>query len=49
MVGRKGDVADPIGFPQVMFEQTAREIEAILKGGFERISRLAESVKDVES
>ncbi len=48
MVGRKGDVVDPIGFPPVVFEQTAREIEAILKGGFERISRLAESVKDVE-
>ena len=46
MVGRKGDVVDPIGFPPVVFEQTAREIEAILTGGFERISRLAASVDD---
>ena len=46
MVGKKGDVVDPIGFPPVVFEQTAREIEAILTGGFGRISRLAEGVKD---
>jgi protein-tyrosine-phosphatase len=46
MVGRQGDVVDPIGFPPVVFEQTAREIEAILSGGFERISRLAEGLQD---
>jgi protein-tyrosine phosphatase len=26
MVGKKGDVVDPIGFPPVVFEQTAREM-----------------------
>lgn len=47
MVGGQEDVADPIGFPVVVFEQTAREIEAILSGGYERIVRLAESGQDV--
>lgn len=42
MIGKKVDVADPIGFPVVVFEQTAREIELILNGGYARIACLAE-------
>lgn len=48
MIDKKVDVADPIGFPAVVFEQTAREIELILTAGYERIACLAEKAQDVE-
>jgi protein-tyrosine-phosphatase len=41
MIDRLNDVADPVGGPLADFEQTAREIDAILGQGYERIYRLA--------
>ena len=46
LVGIKGDITDPIGFPILLFEETAREIEKILEKGFEHIRRLAEGQDD---
>lgn len=42
MVGQKMDVEDPIGGPLVEFEAAAREIEAYLAQGFDRIVELAQ-------
>ena len=41
MVGKKSDIADPIGGRLVEFEHTAQEIEQILNKGFVRIRKLA--------
>jgi len=41
MLGLKYDIKDPIGGPLYEFEETAKEIERILSGGFEKITRLA--------
>jgi protein-tyrosine phosphatase len=42
MVGEIRDVMDPIGFPVQDFEDTAQEIEQILRRGYDVIRRLAE-------
>ena len=41
MAGETADIDDPIGGPLVEFETTAREIDAYLRRGFERIVALA--------
>jgi len=41
MVGKKEDVDDPIGGPLIEFEAVAREIDAYLTQGYERIVELA--------
>ena len=41
MVGRQASVADPIGGPLIEYENAAREINAYLTQGFERIIELA--------
>lgn len=46
MVGRKVNIADPIGFPLAVFENTAEEIDSMLKGGFSLIARLAAGADD---
>lgn len=42
MAGETVDIEDPIGGPMVEFEITAREIDAYLTRGFERILQLAQ-------
>ena len=41
MVGKKFDIADPIGGPMVDFRETANEINQIITVGFNRIETLA--------
>lgn len=41
MIGQRFDIADPMGRSQAEFEDTAREIEAILSQGLERIRQLS--------
>jgi len=42
MVGKSGDIVDPIGQSLIDFEHTAQEISQILSQGIRRIRRLAE-------
>ena len=41
MVGKKNDIADPVGGPLADFESTAQVIEQIIDKGFTRIRKLA--------
>jgi len=41
MIGLSYDIPDPIGKPQQAFEDTYRELEQILRHGYERIRKLA--------
>lgn len=49
MAGRSGDIVDPIGSPIEDYEDTAKEIESILKNGYERLRRLAADAPAVGS
>ena len=42
MVGREEDIVDPIGGSLEDYEDTARELDDILNGGFKKILRLTE-------
>jgi protein-tyrosine-phosphatase len=42
MVGKKADIADPIGGPLEDYEDTARELDHLLAQGFKKIVNLAE-------
>jgi protein-tyrosine-phosphatase len=42
MVGREEDIVDPIGGSLADYEDTARELDDILNGGFKKILRLTE-------
>jgi protein-tyrosine-phosphatase len=48
MAGESAEISDPIGGPLSGYEDTAQEIERILREGFHRIERLAGS-SDLES
>ena len=41
MVGKKFDIADPIGGPMVDFRETANEIDRIIMDGFKKIEILS--------
>ena len=45
MAGGSAEISDPIGGPLSNYEETAREIERILREGFRRIERLAGSAR----
>lgn len=45
MVGESSEISDPIGGPISGYENTAQEIERILREGFDRIERLVSSGK----
>ena len=42
MVGERMDIADPIGGPLEEYEETARELDLMLKQGFNRILQLSQ-------
>lgn len=42
MIGQFFDIHDPIGGPQVDFDDTARELNMLLSRGFDKISRLSQ-------
>lgn len=41
MVGRTYDIADPYGGPRISYAATARDLAALIDGGYERIVALA--------
>jgi protein-tyrosine-phosphatase len=41
LVGRSGDILDPVGGPVEDFEDTAQELETLLKSGYDQLRRLA--------
>jgi protein-tyrosine-phosphatase len=46
VVGERRDIADPIGGPLEEYEETARELDLLLKQGFNRILQLTQKKND---